>query len=131
MERDSPSFSTQHVLVTLPPRSINRQMDHDNFNDTDKFEDETEEQPTMAQKLVGQLQDVANWYGTNVHPYLQAVKAPVGYVLWCALTIGLIAGLPTAKAISSDPFTELSVQIQMEQELEQARAASAVRPQRR
>jgi hypothetical protein len=106
-------------------------MDPDQFNDADRLEDEHDEQPSTAQKLVGQLQAAVDWYGINVQPYVQAVKAPMGYLLWCVVTAGLIAGLPTAKAISSDPYTELSVLVQTEIEREQERIVPTTRPQRR
>jgi hypothetical protein len=100
-------------------------IEDDTFEDQDIQEEEENADPTMAQKLVEKLHDAAAWYNETIHPHVLKVKEPIGYLLWCAVTIGVIAGLPTAKAVFSDPYTELSVEIQ---EREMERASTPGRP---
>lgn len=79
-------------------------------------EEDSSDAPSMAQEVVIKLQEASNWYSETIHPYVQSVKEPIGYIMWCLLTVGIIAGLPTAKAVFSDPYTELSMILQQEQE---------------
>lgn len=81
-------------------------------------EEDPNKEPSPGRKVVNKLQAAVDWYGATVHPYVQSVKAPITYIMWCLLTTALIAGLPTVKAISSDPYTELGLIIQ-EQEAQQ------------
>lgn len=94
-------------------------LDDDNVDEGFDGEEETNEEPSAARKVVTQLQSAVDWYSATVHPYMQSVKGPVTYVMWCLLTTALIAGLPTVKAISSDPYTELGLIIQEQQEAQQ------------
>lgn len=90
---------------------------------------ETEDvEPSLVQKGIAKLQSASDWYSETVHPYIQAIKQPVGYIVWCAATFAVIAGLPTAKAIFADPYTELSSVILEQELLEAERKAQAARP---
>lgn len=102
--------------------SIREEQD-DFQEDAEMVEEDRNEVPSMAQEVVIKLQEAATWYSETIHPYVKSVKEPIGYVMWCLLTVGIIAGLPTAKAVFSDPYTELSMILQ-EQEAEKERQKS-------
>jgi len=96
------------------------EVEDDNMEETEMQDEGKTEAPSIAQEVVIKLQEASAWYSETVHPYVKAVKEPIGYVMWCLLTVGIIAGLPTAKAVFSDPYTELSMILQ-EQEMEKER----------
>lgn len=91
----------------------------------DMVEEEHQAEPSSARKMVAKLQSAADWYSETVHPYIDVVKKPIGYVLWCAVTFAVIAGLPTAKAVFSDPYTELSSILLEAEMLEAERMANS------
>lgn len=85
--------------------------------------------PSIVRRAISKLQGASDWYAESVHPYIESVRQPIGYVLWCAVTFAVVAGLPTAKAVFSDPYTELSA-ILVEQELAEAERLAKRRPVR-
>lgn len=91
-------------------------LDDDAFDEQALLDEEQGSSPTMAQSLVSKLQDAATWYSVNIHPHVTKVREPLGYMIWCVATFGVIAGLPTAKAIFSDPYTELSMILQAQEQ---------------
>jgi len=91
-------------------------LDDDAFDEQELIEEEQNSPPTFAQNMVLKLQDAAAWYSDNIHPHITKVREPLGYIIWCVATAGVIAGLPTAKAIFSDPYTELSMVLQAQEQ---------------
>lgn len=94
-------------------------LDDDIFHDEETSPEEEDDSPSVAQRAIAKLQACSDWYSEAVHPYFQAVQQPLGHLAWCAVTFAIIAGLPTAKAIFADPYTELSA-VLVEQEMAEA-----------
>ena len=102
-------------------------LDEDIFDDELTPETEDEAGPSVARKVIAKMQSASDWYAETVHPYILAAKQPVTYVMWCAATFAVIAGLPTAKAIFADPYTELSSVLVEQEILEAERKAQSLR----
>lgn len=94
-------------------------LDDDLFQDEETTPETEDASPSMAQRAIAKLQSYSDWYSEAVHPYFEAVQQPLGHLAWCAVTFAIIAGLPTAKAIFADPYTELSA-VLLEQEMAEA-----------